>query len=379
MTFNTGGTLMSAGNYIRNALLLLLASGMLASCATGPQPPGLAGADAGPWFGVHVGLPSRPGLPQLERLIAEILPPLGVNALILEVDYGFAYSSHPELNRAGADAATRDDARKIAALCRAHGIRLIPQFNCLGHQSWGNRGGTFPLLMKYPELDETPWVPASNEGIYCRSWCPLHSKVNEIVFALIDELIDAFEADAFHVGMDEVFLIGDSQCPRCKGQNPAELFAKAVNDYHAHLVKEKKLTMMMWADRLLDMKTTEYNMFESSKNGTAPAIDLIPKDIVLCDWHYGKRKEYPSIPYFQDKGFRVWPSSWNRADAALALLGYAKANATPKMVGHLCTTWAVCDDFVEALTTSEPLPREKRDAVGAAAALRACTKEMGKK
>jgi hypothetical protein len=232
--------------------------------------------------------------------------------------------------------------------------------------------------MKYPELDETPWVPETNEGIYCRSWCPLHPKVNEIVFALMDELIDAFDADAFHVGMDEVFLIADSQCPRCKGRNPAELFAKAVNDYHAHLVKEKKLTMMIWADRLLDMKTTTYNMYELSKNGTAPAVDLIPKDIVLCDWHYGKRKEYPSIPYFQDKGFRVWPSSWNREDAALALLGYAKAQATRNMVGHLCTTWAGCDDFVQAFTTTEPLPREKRDAVGAAAALRACAKEMKK-
>ena len=34
----------------------------------------------------------------------------------------------------------------------------------------------------------------------------MNPKTNEIVFALIDELIDAFQAKAFHVGMDEVFL-----------------------------------------------------------------------------------------------------------------------------------------------------------------------------
>ena len=33
-------------------------------------------------------------------------------------------------------------------------------------------------------------IPKDNRNIYCRSWCPLHPKVNPIVFALIDELID---------------------------------------------------------------------------------------------------------------------------------------------------------------------------------------------
>ena len=47
----------------------------------------------------------------------------------------------------------------------------------------------------------------------------------------------------------------------------------------------------------------------SSKNGTASAVDSIPKDIIICDWHYEKRADYPSLRYFQDKGFRVWPAS----------------------------------------------------------------------
>ena len=33
-------------------------------------------------------------------------------------------------------------------------IRLIPQFQCLGHQSWER--WTFSLLTKHPEFDETP-------------------------------------------------------------------------------------------------------------------------------------------------------------------------------------------------------------------------------
>ena len=86
------------------------------------------------------------------------------------------------------------------------------------------------MLKKYPQFDETPSIPQDDKKIYCREWCPSHPDVNKIVFELIDELIDAFEADAFHVGMDEVFLIGDKDCPRCKGKDVGELFAKVVND-----------------------------------------------------------------------------------------------------------------------------------------------------
>jgi len=132
-------------------------------------------------------------------------------------------------------------------VCRAHGTRVIPQFNCLGHQSW--RHTLYPLLTEYRELEEPPDDAPDQRWTGGRSWCPLHPQVNEIVFALMDELIEAFDADAFHVGMDEVLVIAGRKCPRCRDRTPAEVFARAVNDYHRHLVEEKKLTMLMWGAR----------------------------------------------------------------------------------------------------------------------------------
>src|SRR5262245_56444382 len=166
-----------------------------------PEPP--KNASAPDWRGVHFLSPGARGLPLFRRMVEQALAPLGVNALILEVNYGYEFRSHADLR--GSDALSKQDLRDLAALCRKVGIRLIPQFNCLGHQSWART--TFPLLVKYPEFDETPQIPKDNPDIYCRSWCPLHPKVNEIVFALLDELVDAFQSDAFHVAMDEVFLI----------------------------------------------------------------------------------------------------------------------------------------------------------------------------
>jgi hypothetical protein len=52
----------------------------------------------------------------------------------------------------------------------------------------------------------------------------------------------------------------------------------------------------MWGDRLIDGKKYDFGEWEASTNGTAAAIDLIPKDIIVCPWHYELRDNYPSIP-----------------------------------------------------------------------------------
>jgi len=305
---------------------MLIATGILSAAAGGGAPT--------PWLGVQVTVNGERDLEKIRQSVPG-LAKLGVNTLILEVDYNFEFQSHPELRPA--NPVTREQAKAVAELCRANGIRLIPSLNCLGHQSWAQR--TLPLLAKHPELDETPGKFPQNQGIYCRSWCPLNPDTDRIVFPLIDELIDAFGADAFHVGMDEVFIIASDDCPRCKGRNPAELFAKMVDDLHHHLVDERKVEMFMWGDRLLDAKAMGYSKWEASENGTAGAVDLIPRDIVICDWHYENQKQYKSVPYLLEKGFRVWPAGWHDVKAAEALIDFSMAQQNPRMVGYLSTTW----------------------------------------
>ncbi len=308
------------------------------------------------WRGVHLMLRNEKAaddlIGELEPLKAE-----GVNALIVEIDYGFAFDSHPEL-RGGDNIVTKEGAKRLAAACHERGIRLVPQFSCLGHQSWAKQ--TFPLLTKYPDFDETPGQYPTNKGIYCRSWCPQNPDVNKVVFSLLDEMIDAFDADAIHVGMDEVFLVASEFCPRCKGGDPGKLFAKAVNDLHHHVVDERKVEMFMWADRFLDSKVMGYGEWEAAKNGTHTAVDLVPKDIVMCDWHYepladypGKPKEYGSIGFLIDKGFRVWPSGWKKVPAVEAFVAESKKHTGDKMLGYLVATWGAVK--VPALKDWEPL------------------------
>ena len=215
---------------------------------------------------------------------------------------------------------------------------------CVGHQSWEKN--TAPLLTKYPEFDLTPGAFPGNEGLYCREWDVLNPKVNAIVFDLMDELIDAFDADAFHVGMDEIFLLGSEQSPSTKGKDPADLFAKAVNDMYGHLVKKRGVVMLIWADRLIDGPKYGFGKWDSSHNGTAPAVDRVPKDIILCPWHYSLRESYPSIPMFLNKGFRVLPASWKEVEASQKLINYSLEKKNPNMLGHIFTTWGEEGDDV---------------------------------
>src|SRR4051794_5792795 len=291
-----------------------------------------------PWRALHV--ISYTNDSALDRLAEQLpqLAKLGINCLILEVNYGFEFQSHPEL-RQGDRQITKVGAQRFRAKCNDNGIELVPQFQCLGHQSWSKNTG--PLLTKYPELDLTPGAFPDNKGIYCREWDPMNPKTNEIVFALIDELIDAFQAKAIHVGMDEVFLLHSEHAPSTKNLNPADVFAKVVNDLHGHIVGKRGLTMLMWADRLIDGNQFKMGEWEASKVGTAPAIDKIPKDIILCPWHYELRDKYESLPMFMSKGFRVLPASWKNTEATLALIRDARRNQIDgKLVGHIFTTWS---------------------------------------
>jgi hypothetical protein len=256
-------------------------------------------------------------------LCRKVLAPLGINVLVVEVNYGYRYSSHPGVSSGDL---TRDDVQQLVQACAAAGIRVIPQFQSLGHQS---RKG---LLKQYPELDES-----GRRQVQYRSWCPNHPKLLPIVTDLIDELLEAFGTKAMHVGMDEVVALG--HCPRCKGRPEAELFANAVKDLHAHIVGKRGAEMIMWGDRLLDNTALYGYTLDRVNKRTAAAIDLIPKDIIIADWQYLPSKNFPSVKLLADRGFRVWPSTWRNLRAARGLRDAVVGNGSGRVLGMLFTCW----------------------------------------
>jgi hypothetical protein len=307
-----------------------------------------------PVRGFCIGSPKPTGVDAFVEFINKELIPRKVNALILRVDFNYQFQTHPELRDSGA--LSPSDVKKIVKSCSQGNIRIIPQINLLGHQSWASQSHN--LLRVYPEFDETPHVLMPEkyqwpnaDGLYCKSYCPLHPGVHKVVFDLMDEICDAFGTNAFHAGMDEVFYIGDDKCPRCGGLDKAQLFAGEVRTIRDHLA-QKNRELWIWGDRLLDGKTTGLGMWEASFNNTHRAVDMIPKDIVICDWHY-ERPDKTAV-YFAMKGFKVVTCPWRKPSVATEQVGDMvkfRQQATIQMKdryhGMVQTVWSPVEEFLD--------------------------------
>jgi N-acetyl-beta-hexosaminidase len=308
--------------------------------------------------------PRHEGVDRFVKFINEELAPRGVNTLLLFIcdkDYNYRFESYPQLAEPGA--LTKEDVKKMVAACKKNQIRIIPQINLLGHQSW--RSTPNILLREFPQFDETPHIQMpekyewpNSDDLYCKSYCPLHPDLHKVIFALIDELCDVFETDAFHAGMDEVFYLGDDKCPRCAGVDKAELFAGEVNKIKNHLDQTGR-ELWIWGDRLLDGKTTGLGLWEASYNYTYRAIDLIPKDVVICDWHY-ERPDQTAV-YFAMKGFRVITCTGRSSETAVAqtedmarFRKYATREMKPRYFGMMQTVWSETDEFIDSFYGKAP-------------------------
>jgi len=315
-----------------------------------------------PWKikGIVLTAPLTKDVDDTVRFIDEYLAPNGCNLICMQIRYRYRFQTHPECM--GYDPLSYEDVKKLVRVCQKNGIRLLPKMNLHGHQSGlpntptdgilHGHGEPIPdirdgLLRAYPELDEQPDAPGVN---YSRSICLTNPLVKIILFDLIDELLEVFEADGMHIGCDEVFNIG--LCPQCRKLSNARLFGDWVTAVHDHLAS-RGAGMLMWGDRFLNSAETGYHEYEASTNGTDPAIDTVPRDILLCDWHYEAHEAFPSLAVFKNKGFRMLISPWRSRASTDSFLRYALAHDEGQIEGILLTTWCGAGDLARHMLDGE--------------------------
>ena len=305
--------------------------------------------------GVHLCLPRREDIPFVKRLVRHVLAPMRMNTLFLEFAAGMRFDRRPEINeawlRANRKAAlgkwppvphgdmvtsdgclTKDEVRDLVAYAKSYGFEVIPEVQSLSHVQY--------LTMTYPEIAEKePQLAAAGDveiekedkkpdEFYPHCYCALHDKSYEIIFDLIDEIVEVVKPARYvHMGHDEVYQIG--VCERCRNRAPAESFALHVNKVHAHL-KKKSLGMMIWSDMLQPVTTYL----------TPPAVDLMPKDIVLLDfiWYFHVDKDIED--HLLDRGFKVimgnmYSSHYTR---------YETRRSKKGILGAEVSTWAHADE-----------------------------------
>ncbi len=268
--------------------------------------------------GVHLYMPAVEDFDFFKKLVKEILVPLGYNYIILEICGSMEFKSHPEINEcyllaqenaekgiwpklphgavASGTVVPQSFVKELCAFCRDLGIEIIPEIQSLGHVQFMTLA--HPEIAEIPENKKTEFVDERLADIppnefYAHSFCPSNEKSYEILFDLMEEIIATFEPKEFvHMGHDEVYQIG--VCPICSKKDPADLYYEDVMKLY-NFLKKKNLKMMIWSDMINS----------ASAYKTVPAIDRLPKDIVLLDfiWYFHHSKDIENN--LLEKGFNV--------------------------------------------------------------------------
>ncbi len=273
--------------------------------------------------GWHVGSPAATE-GQVFRNWVETLARLKFNTLMLEVNDQLRYQSHPEIGRP--DAPTKEQLAEWVAYARSLGFEVIPQVQVYGHFNWVLNKPGWADLAENPEA--TGRWGAWNANIRDPRYYPL-------VFDLYQEALDVFKPSIFHIGHDEITFQPIGVHPATRGSKPHELFAEEVTKLHAWLTG-KGVKVMMWGDQLLEKH------HGGPPHNTWLATDLVPKDILIADWHYGPDADYPSVAYFREHGFPVVACGWWNP---LNMVNFSNAAVDQKILGFSGTSWWGLSNF----------------------------------
>ena len=289
--------------------------------------------------GLKVFLPARGDIPFFYRLV-DMLCAFKYNQLMIEIGGAMAYHRHPEINRGweaycaemgeysgkttqiqdytypwyknaihmengGGSYLTQGEVRALKAYCEARYIQVIPEVPSLGHCDY--------LMMGHMDIAERPEDP------YADTYCPSNPASYELLFDVLDEVIDVFQPEIINIGHDEYYTIG--VCPRCQGKSGAELFAGDVNRICDYL-RARGIRTAIWGDKLLKnarvpgagafggaeavMHTPQFHP-DGQVVGVMPAtwqaIDLVPKDLLILHWNWNLGQQLEDE--FLEKGFNI--------------------------------------------------------------------------
>ncbi len=180
-------------------------------------------------------------------------------------------------------ALTKSEVKEIIEYAQKYFVDVIPIFQTLGHYE---NILTTEEFLEYAEFPGAASLDVSNEKIY-----PFLDK-------LIKEVAELFPSEYFHIGADESWDVG-------LGNSKTLVDNLGIARVHANhyervynICRKYGKKVMMYGDIILQHPEI---------------LQMLPKDIIVVNWRYHPRFEYPSVKEFVKAGIRyiVSPSVWN--------------------------------------------------------------------
>ena len=240
---------------------------------------------------------------------------------------------------------TKAAIRRLVDVANDLGIALVPQLNVFGHAAAARS-----CVGKHAALDVDPSrQPLFEPAGLAWNWCLSNPAAVRTVRELVVELHEAFgRPPYFHIGCDEA---EKPSCASCRAVPYAQLVADHIAGV-CELLRARGARAMLWHDMLLRHGDPRWKGFYANgSEETAKLAQLLPKDVIVCDWYYGNDSggsyaakdrtsitdAYPTLEYFaKECGFDTLTCPWEEPKGIRAQAKYAREKG---LLGILETTW----------------------------------------
>lgn len=258
------------------------------------------------------------------KRMADLAWTSGFNTLIFELGDAVQFTNFP--GQCFANALTKGELLKFVQYARELGLDVVPEINLLTHQEKFFGNSRSDLMFNSQTYD------------------PRKPEVYQLVFAYIDEIIVLLHPSAILIGHDEVAGHNPSWVEKWlfmgEAMLPAELFLQDVLRLHDYL-KNRGIETWMWGDMLISPEEFPEMLDRELHGGSVGYGNALraklPKDIVICDWHYSDdQPDFPSLAVMQKEGFRVIGATWKKPRTITNFSRYA---AQHHAYGMMATTW----------------------------------------
>lgn len=310
-------------------------------------------------------IPGRKDIPFFKQFVDEVLVKYQYNCVWFEIGGAMEYKRHPRINtewekycnellaesgtgdriqhytypwtknaihpeNGGGSYLTQEEMKELIQYCRDRGMQVFPTIPSLSHSDY--------IVRAYPELNERV------EDKYPDTYCPSNPKTYEVMFDIIDEVLEVFpDTEYVNIGHDEVVTIGI--CERCRDKDPVDLFVGDILKLY-HYIKQKGKKVLIDCDKFtelyldgkpyIDEKGKLCGGLQGYEKGDpryVPALytarDRLPEDIIIMDWYWQFNfdsvfKKYQVILCnFSGRNFKNWQQ---RTQNDINLLGTSTSN-----------------------------------------------------
>lgn len=262
-----------------------------------------------------------------------------MNHAVIQVDF-LEFEQYPEIRHPNF-AQTQEEIRELIEYARERFITVTPLVAALGHAEWAFQND------QNLDIAEDPNNPAAFNVTNPRSY--------KFIFNIFDEVIDLFEPEYFHIGLDEIDHFGEfpyrEETIKYSITEIMDMYMAEVAEYFCRKGIDK---IMIWGDMFLAPEEAQDATFaETLRDAKARRAILSnamrfgkPDEIIVCDWHYAavEPEMYTSLDIFHQAGVQTVASTWYNPEN---IRNFTLQAIADKSWGLLQTTWAGYNFFIE--------------------------------